>query len=88
MSEKETVTVNLSLNADTHRQLRLIAAKTGLTNSEIVTAFLTELDFEKSLELLRPTINLKKNKPAKLSPETKALSPERVQEILSLLKKK
>ncbi|MFP3342672.1 hypothetical protein R0J87_09190 [Halomonas sp. SIMBA_159] len=87
MSKKDTVTANIALNSEAHRHLRFIAAKTGLTNSEILECFLLALNYEQAVSLLKPYIDNKQNKPAKEESVTQPLSPERVKEILALLKK-
>lgn len=87
---KSKVSANITLDSDSHRKLRLLASKTGLTNSEVVCGLLSETDLKIAEKNLAKAIEKKKEeKSAKsqLKQEVEALSPERVKELLALLKK-
>lgn len=90
MSDREIVTANITLDLESHRRLRMLASKNDLTNSEVMCGLLTALNTEDAEELLQPAIkNKKANSMLKkrASKEVEALSPERVRELLALLKK-
>ena len=90
MTSKETVSANITLDSEAHRKLRILANKTGLTNSEIINELILADDMEVALKILQPAIKIKKDKKAnkqKALKEVEALSPERVRELLALLKR-
>lgn len=90
MTSKETVSANITLDSEAHRRLRILANKTGLNNSEIVNGLLLSGDMELALKLLKPAIKIKQEKKAnkkKAQKEVEALSPERVRELLALLRR-
>ncbi|MGY2462260.1 hypothetical protein [Vreelandella sulfidaeris] len=87
---RKTISVNVNFDADTHRKLRLLVSKSGLTNSEVVNALVEQLEFQTAQEMLNSTVEKKKAaklERRKLKKQVEALDPEDVKRILSLLKK-
>ena len=90
MSDKKVVTANLSLNSDAHAQMRKLARQTGLTNREVIEALLEGLSDAEAEKLLSAKVEEKQNEKINrrdLKREVGSMSPERVKEILNLLKK-
>lgn len=87
---RKTVSVNVNFDSDVHRTLRLLVNKTGLTNSEVVNALVGQLDFQTSLDMLKPAVEEKKTvkqERRRLKKEVEALAPEDVKRILTMIKK-
>lgn len=90
LASKEKVSANIKLDSGSHRKLRLLSNKTGLTNSEVICGLLTEVDTDRADQILKRAIQKKQeDREAKrtLKQEVEALSPERVKELLAMLKK-
>ena len=90
LASKDKVSANIKLDSESHRKLRLLSNKTGLTNSEVICGLLSEVDVAKAEQALKSAIQKKRqDKEARrtLRQEVEALSPERVKELLALIKK-
>lgn len=87
---KKTVSANLAISAEAHMKMRMLAQKTGLTNSEIVGGLLEGVkmeDIEKALEKKVSEKREAKTQRQQLAKEVNAMSPEKVKKILAALKK-
>lgn len=86
---KKTVSINIGIHSNSHKKLRMVAQKTSLTNGEIINGLLKHLTETEILELVKPIVEDKQREKEQrqLKSQIEAMSPERVKEILAILKK-
>lgn len=88
--KRKTVSANLTVSTEAHRKMRMLAQRTGLTNSEVVGTLLEVMNLDEAERKLSPKVNEKaqlKAQRKQLAKEVQAMSPDKVKKILASLKK-